>query len=95
MVQEIKGTVKVEGTVEVKGSVKVEGPVKVDTTQNVENLLKLAKMESKFVASQCIPRYRNGTIPEEYKRRQTAFYATLNDILRAYRRNTGFIFLEA
>lgn len=40
MVQEIKGTVKVEGTVEVTGTVKLEGPVEVKGSANVEGLLK-------------------------------------------------------
>ena len=40
MVQEIKGTVKVDGTVEVTGSVKVEDPVKVEGTATRESLLK-------------------------------------------------------
>ena len=44
MVQEIKGTVKVEGTVEVKGTVKLDGPVEVKGAVNVANLLKLGQM---------------------------------------------------
>lgn len=40
MVQEIKGTVKVEGTVEVKGTVKLDGPIEVKGGVNVESLLK-------------------------------------------------------
>jgi hypothetical protein len=45
MVQEIKGTVKVEGTVEVKGTVKLDGPVEVKGNASKENLVKLAKMK--------------------------------------------------
>ena len=40
MVQEIKGTVKVEGTVQVTGTVKLDGPVEVKGSTNVEGLLK-------------------------------------------------------
>lgn len=40
MVQEIKGTVKVEGTVEVKGAVKIEGPVEVKGNTTVKSLLR-------------------------------------------------------
>ena len=40
MVQEIKGTVRVEGTVEVKGTVKLDGPVEVKGSTNVKGLLK-------------------------------------------------------
>ena len=40
MVQQIKGTVKVEGTVQVAGTVKVDGPVEVKGVANVEMLLK-------------------------------------------------------
>ena len=39
MVQEIKGTVKVEGTVEVKGTVKLDGPVEVKGGATVDSLL--------------------------------------------------------
>lgn len=39
MVQEIKGTVKVEGTVAVKGTVKLEGPVEIKGGVTVENLM--------------------------------------------------------
>lgn len=44
MVQEIKGTVKVEGTVEVTGTVKLDGPVKVAGTASAESLLTRAKI---------------------------------------------------
>ena len=39
MVQEIRGTVKVEGTVEVKGTVKLDGPVEVKGGATVDSLL--------------------------------------------------------
>ena len=40
MVQEIKGTVKVEGTVQVAGTVKLDGPVEVKGSTSVDGLLK-------------------------------------------------------
>ena len=44
MVQEIKGTVKVEGTVEVKGTVKLDGPVEVKGGVSAENYVKRGQL---------------------------------------------------
>lgn len=42
MVQEIKGTVKIEGTVDVKGTVKIDGPVSIESSNSKNTLLNKA-----------------------------------------------------